>query len=145
VWPATDRPVKADAVVVLGGDGHRNAAGERLVREGVAPILAVSVGSPDDPCFRRHEPFTLICFRPTPFTTQGEARWIAATAKAMGWRSVVVVVSDPQATRARVRIRRCYRGPLQVVGVHLGATRTIHDVFYEWGALLKAMTLQRSC
>ena len=145
VWPATDRPAAADAVIVLGGDGHRDATGERLVREGVAPTLAVSVGSPDDPCYRRRVLFTLICFRPSPFTTQGEARWIAQNAKAKGWRSIVVVVSDPQATRARVRIRRCYGGPLQVVGVRLSVTRTIRDVFYEWGALLKAMTLQRTC
>ena len=145
VWPASDRPGRADAIVVLGGDGPRDAMGDALVRQGVATTLAVSVGSPYDPCFHRRTAFTLICFLPTPRTTQGEARWIAATAKARGWHRVVVVVSAPQATRARLRIRRCYGGPLQVAVVHVGAGRTVRDVVYEWGALLKALVLQRGC
>jgi len=145
VWPSTDQPRPADAIVVLGGDGARLATGVALVREGIAPTLAVSVGSLYDPCFRQHEPFTLICFRAQPLTTQGEARWLAAAAKAMGWHNVLVVVSKPQATRARVRIRRCYRGNLQVVAVHVGVRRTLADAVYEWAALLKAETVQRGC
>jgi uncharacterized SAM-binding protein YcdF (DUF218 family) len=145
VWPATDHPVPADAVVVLGGDGRRQAMGERLVRSGVAPVLAISIGSPYDPCYRRHEPFQVICFIPSPRTTQGESRWLSDTARAKGWRNVVVVASYPQATRARLRIRRCYHLGLEVVAVHVGLRRTVADSVYEWGAMLKALTLQRSC
>jgi hypothetical protein len=145
VRPSTDQPRAADAVVVLGGDGPRRAEGEALVREGVTRTLAIAVGSPYDPCFRRHEPYTLICFRPNPLTTQGEARWLGDAAKARGWRRVVVVVSEAQATRARIRIRRCYSAGLQVVAVRLGTSRTVRDAMYEWGALLKALTLQRRC
>jgi len=84
VWPATDRPGTADAVVVLGGDGARRALGEALVRDGVAGTLAVSVGSPYDPCYRERRPYRVICFRAQPETTQGEARWIGTMAKAAG-------------------------------------------------------------
>jgi hypothetical protein len=145
LWPRTDGARPADAVVVLGGDGPRLAEGKALVRAGVARTLAVSVGSPYDACYRDHEPYTVICFRPDPLTTQGEARWIGATAKARAWHDVVVVVSAPQAVRAKLRIRRCYRGGLQVVAVHVGATTAVGDAVYEWGALLKALTLQRAC
>ncbi|HZQ57295.1 MAG TPA: hypothetical protein VFA84_04640 [Acidimicrobiales bacterium] len=145
VWPATDRPGSADAVVVLGGDGARRALGEALVRDGVAGTLAVSVGSPYDPCYRERRPYHVICFRAQPETTQGEGRWIGTMAKAAGWRRVVVVVSAPQATRARVRIRRCYTQGLEVAAVHVGAGRILRDTVYEWGALLKALTIQRGC
>jgi len=145
IWPSTDRPGRADAVVVLGGDGSRLVEGQALVREGVAPVLAVSVGSPDDSCYRDLEPFAVVCFRPRPFTTQGEARWLAATARSRGWHDVVVVVSSPQATRARLRVRRCYSGGLQVVAVDLSVARRLTDAAYEWGALLKALVIQRSC
>jgi len=145
VQPSTDRPTGADAVIVLGGDGHRLALAMRLMSDSVAPVLAQSIGSPYDPCFRRHEPYKVICFRADPFTTQGEARWIATMAATEGWRKVVVVVSDPQVTRARLRIRRCYHDGLQIVAVPVSAKRTVVDVVYEWGAWAKAMTLQRSC
>lgn len=145
VWPANDSPASADAVVVLGGDGARRAYGEALVRDGVANTLAVSVGSPYDPCYRERRPYHVICFRAQPETTQGEARWIGAMAKSAAWHRVVVVVSTPQATRARVRIRRCYGWGLEVTAVHVSAGRVLRDTVYEWGALLKAVTLQRGC
>jgi len=146
VWPTTvARPGRADAVVVFGGDGPRRAEGIRLVSAGVAPTLAISVGSRYDACYHLHERFDLLCFEPTPLSTQGEARWLGAEARARGWRHVVVVVSVPQVTRARLRVERCYRGGLQVVAVHLGVASTIINVVYEWGALIKALTLQRSC
>ena len=45
VFPATDEPGRADAVVVFaGGDGERQEEGLRLVREGVAPALVISDG-----------------------------------------------------------------------------------------------------
>jgi uncharacterized SAM-binding protein YcdF (DUF218 family) len=141
----TDHPRSADAVVVFGGDGPRMAMGMTLVRKGVARVLAVSVGSPFDPCYRRHDPFTVICFRPEPFTTQGEARWLGTMARSEGWHDVVVVVSDSQATRARLRIRRCYGSGLQVVAVRFGVVETLTNSAYEWGALFKALALQRGC
>ncbi len=145
IWPSADHPRHADAVVVLGGDGPRLARGDALVRAGTAPTLAVSVASPYDACYYRHDAYTVLCFRAHPLTTQGEARWIAATARARGWRDVIVVVSQPQLVRARMRIRRCYHGGLQMVAVHVGTARAATDSVYEWGALLKALVLQRSC
>jgi uncharacterized SAM-binding protein YcdF (DUF218 family) len=143
--PASSRPRKADAVVVFGGAGARDEEGERLVREGIAPILAESVNTTYDPCYRQQARFPVICFRPQPLTTQGEARWLAATARTRGWHRVVVVVSVPQATRARLRIRRCYSGELQIVTVHLSVASMLANAVYEWGATSKALTLQRGC
>jgi uncharacterized SAM-binding protein YcdF (DUF218 family) len=143
--PASSRPRKADAVVVFGGAGAREAEGERLVREGIAPILAESVNTTYDPCYGQQARLPVICFRPQPLTTQGEARWLAATARARGWHHVVVVVSVPQATRARLRIRRCYSGGLQIVTVHLSVASMVANAVYEWGAMFKALTLQRGC
>jgi hypothetical protein len=45
VFPPTDEPGRADAVVVFaGGDGERQEAGVRLARQGVAPVLVISDG-----------------------------------------------------------------------------------------------------
>jgi len=145
IWPSGDRPRPADAVIVLGGDGPRLARGEAIVRSGLARTLAVSVASPFDSCWHRHPTYPLICFKPQPLTTQGEGRWIAATARARGWRDVIVVVSDPQLVRARLRIRRCYHDGLQMVAVRVGLRRRVSDSIYEWGALMKALVVQRGC
>ncbi|MFI5042675.1 MAG: YdcF family protein, partial [Acidimicrobiales bacterium] len=115
VWPRSDTPTHADAVVVPGGEGERVPEAIRLVRRGLAPVLAVSAAHEGwGPCPTERLPVEVICFRPEPYTTQGEARWLADTARARGWRSVIVVVSTAQATRARLRVGRCYGGHVEV-------------------------------
>ena len=148
VWfPQTDSPARADVVVVLGGNNiqARLDEGSALVEQGFAPLLYTDAFSyPAHLC--QGPAHRTMCFEPTPFTTQGEARNVAQRAKARGWTTVLLVVSEDQATRARVRFRRCYHLGLRLVTVPSGNLEArLHATLYEDGALIKAETLQRGC
>jgi len=147
VFPKRDAPVPADAIVMFAGSAGRLELAVRLARDGYAPVLAVSQPTPRDPCPPDTIPsIEVVCFHPKPLTTQGEARWVGATARARGWRSIIVITSTPQDTRARLRLSRCYGGQVQVMGVD-PTTRAewAYMVTYEWAATVKALTIQRSC
>jgi uncharacterized SAM-binding protein YcdF (DUF218 family) len=148
VWPARD-PVAgahADAVVVLNFSGPRWQVAEALARERAAPVMLVSVASVEWNCPRASFPgVRLQCFRPDPFSTMGEARYSAQQARQHDWHSLILVTSLPQATRARVRVERCFSGSVQVVVARPPLATFAYDVVYEWGALAKALIWQRSC
>jgi uncharacterized SAM-binding protein YcdF (DUF218 family) len=145
VWPSTDAVQPADAVVVLaGGDGERLDHGLALVRAGVAPTLAVSIG-PDQLC-NSTQSFSVVCFLPNPETTRGEAEAIGRLAREHGWDNIVLVTSTSHVTRARLLLERCYSGTLQTspatpstdVPSWLGA------IVHEWGGLAEAAVV-RAC
>jgi uncharacterized SAM-binding protein YcdF (DUF218 family) len=75
----------------------------------------------------------------------GEVRYAAEQARAHGWHSLILVTSVAQATRARLRMKRCFDGSVQVVAARLSSPALAYDVVYEWGALAKALIWQRSC
>ncbi len=146
VWPRTDAPRKVDAIVVLGGGGNdRVTKGLKLASEGYAPTLLISTPYPSA-CRYRIPRISVICFQPSPETTQGEARYVANLASERHWRQIIVVSGTAQTLRARLRFDRCYHGTAlfdpagspDVIG-------WVHDVLYEWGALAKALTTQRGC
>lgn len=151
LWPRTDSPGRADAVVVLaGGQGERLARALQLVQTGTAPALAISNG--DDPQWReanrlcnRGSTFEVVCFRPDPDSTRGEARAIAALAASRRWQSLVVVTSTYHVTRARLLLERCYAGEMSFVSASpsAGAFRTFLNVAREWAGL--ARSLARDC
>jgi len=153
IWPDTGVPARADAVVVLSGnaDAARNTEGARLVDLGVAPVLAISdfwlpsVGTRR--CAPPQVPSTVhvICFNPHPPTTQGEARMIGELARQYGWQSVVVVSSRPQATRARLRVSRCFPGRISMAPARIPRRQWPYSIVYEWAATAKALVVQRSC
>jgi uncharacterized SAM-binding protein YcdF (DUF218 family) len=154
VFPATDAPGRADAVVVFaGGDGERQAEGMRLVRQGVAPVLVISDGGePDGPRARlcRQPPagVRLYCFTPDPATTRGEARRFATLADREGWRSLVLVTSTYHVLRAGLLLGRCYDGRVRRVGTPLRndhSWETGKQLAGEWLAVGAVLTLQRSC
>src|SRR6266404_3670271 len=60
--------------------------------------------------------FRVLCFEAVPYSTQGEARAIARLVRTRRWRRVVVVTSTFHVTRARMLIKRCYTGPLAMIG-----------------------------
>ena len=147
VWPRQDSPTPADAIVVLGGGGRRRPIGYELARRGVAKTLLVSTSDTSKelrglPALPGVE---VVKFRPVPFSTQGEARYLADQARARGWKRVVVVSGRSQITRGRLRISRCYPGELGMVGSPLQLRWVAYDAAYEWAALAKALVLQRSC
>jgi uncharacterized SAM-binding protein YcdF (DUF218 family) len=113
VWPRQDDPARADAVVVLSGARKsRLPKGLELMRAGAAPTLVISDGNA--PGWReanrlcgRQAPFRVVCFRPQPYSTHGEAADVARLARRRGWRSLVVVTSRYHVTRSRLLFRRC--------------------------------------
>ena len=148
VWPATD-PVTgahADAVVVMGGPGPRWDLALELAREHSAPVILLSVASVRWDCPAQSVGGVEVqCFRPDPFSTQGEARYAAAEARRRGWHSLILVSTVPQSTRARLRVKRCFGGSVRVVTAPLSAGSWAYNVMYEWAALAKALVWQRSC
>ena len=152
VWPPQPVPSRADAVVVLsGGRGPRLARGLALVRRGVAPVLVISDGwSPTWPegnrlCAGRRALARIVCFRPVPYDTRGEAEAFARLARARGWHSVVVVSSRYHITRARMLFERCFAGSVyadgadQSIGVRLWSTPS------EMVKLGYALLIHRTC
>jgi uncharacterized SAM-binding protein YcdF (DUF218 family) len=145
VWPSTNSPRHSDAIVVLGGTGPRLQKGLDLAREGYASYLAVST-PPGEPCPLAPRGVTVICFRADPLTTQGEARATAKLARQHHWSQIIVISGTPQTTRARIRFTRCVKGTLLFDPANpIGLRSWIYNVAYEWGALAKALVLQRGC
>jgi uncharacterized SAM-binding protein YcdF (DUF218 family) len=155
VWPSaeSDPPAHASSVVVLAGDKARLAPALALVRKGVAPVLALStVGRAHNwrqalelCASRRYAGARVVCFDAHPYSTQGEARAVARLAQERKWRSVVVVTSTFHVTRARMLFRRCYHGPLYVVGTGSTWWRLPEEWAYETGKLVVQLTAQRGC
>ena len=149
VYPDLNAPEHSDAIVVLGGTGlEPPLEGLALAAKGYASTIAFSLvpsehcvtSVPDQPHLR------VVCFRANPQTTQGEARSIAHLAAVRHWHRVIVVMPTPQATRARLRIGRCYTGQVLEVGVSPpGFWDWLGEFAYEWGALIKALVLQPGC
>ena len=86
-----------------------------------------------------------ICFTPDPYSTQGEARWIAQEARKRGWDSVVVVTSTYHVRRTRMIVERCYGGDLAVVGAQPPLGNRIVGVAWEWPKSAYYLTLKRDC
>ena len=156
IWPRADAPpAHADAVVVLsGGLNRRLDPALALVRRGVAPVLAISSAFHGSKwkkaqrlCRGQLGPtrFRVLCFDAVPYSTQGEARAIARLARTHGWTRIVVVTSTYHVTRARLLVRRCYRGGLWVVGTGSTWWRLPEEWESETGKLIVQLTLQRGC
>jgi uncharacterized SAM-binding protein YcdF (DUF218 family) len=150
VWSPwqSDAPGHADVVVVLSGDKKRLAPALELVRRGVAPTLAISSVDRSKHWTQAQElcrTGEALCFDAVPYSTQGEARTVARLARERHWRSVVVVTSRFHVTRARMLFRRCWKGPLWVVGTGSTWWRLPEEWAYETGKLAVQLTVQRGC
>lgn len=151
VRPPSDRPSRADAVVVLSGDhGERLAEGLRLVRDGLAPTLVLD-GQPDmtqviELC-RGPQPFEVVCLHPQPDSTRAEARAAGALARARGWRKLVVVTTTHHVARASLHFRRCFEGEVSMVGADppYGWRMSARQIAQEWLKVAHVTTLSRGC
>jgi uncharacterized SAM-binding protein YcdF (DUF218 family) len=147
VFAPTNAPGRADAVVVLSGSvADRIPRALALMRAGTAPVLVVSDGRTEAPrlCGRR-APYRVLCFRPDPYSTRGEAEEIGRLARANGWRRVDVVTSRYHVFRARMLIERCYHGGLRIVASTPSLGRYAYGAAIEWPKLALALTLRRRC
>jgi len=145
VWPSLASPTPADAVIVLGGPGDRYNTGARLVRQGLAPVMVASSDRSSGGCPGTMDDVPIICFTPDPYSTRGEARYVADLARERGWNHVIIVTSVGQASRAQLRLERCFDGDIDVVAVRPVGLRVVRDAIYEWGANFKALVLERDC
>jgi len=144
-----DRVAKADAVMVLAGEKRRLLTALELVERGVAPVLVISDGL--DPRWTRAnrlcrfgDPERVVCVRPEPYSTRGEARLAARLARERGWDALVVVTSRFHLFRARILFERCFDGRLDLVGSPNPGLRLPLAVALEWGKLGVA-TVGRGC
>jgi uncharacterized SAM-binding protein YcdF (DUF218 family) len=152
VWPREDAPRRVDAIVVLaGGRKLRLEKGLALIRRHVADTLVISDGRAEGwpeanrLCARGGPGFRVLCFKPYPYSTQGEAQGVARLARARGWRSVAVVTSTFHVFRARMLFERCVPGDVEVVGARYKLRYLPSALFWETGKLTYALTADRDC
>ena len=147
VWPAQGMPARVDAIVMLAGPGDRLSAALKLAREHRAATLVVSQGweGYGGPCPSAISGVKLICFDPSPGNTRGEAEFASHLAHRYHWHSVALVTTLPQDTRARIIMRRCYSGSIYVVAASMPWADWPYQIAYGWGALFKALILERAC
>jgi len=116
IGPATnnDENPTVDVVLVLGPPtNERMQTAQKMIDEGRATAMMVSL-DPDateytiaqSTCTARQD-FEIYCKKPIPFSTRGEAEWLAAMTQEHKWSSAAVVTFRPQITRARALINRC--------------------------------------
>lgn len=144
-----DEVTQADAVLVLAGEKRRLPVGLELVERGVAPMLVISDGF--DPRWtqanrlcRFGDPAKVVCPRPDPHSTRGEAQMAAELAREHGWGSLVVVSSRFHLFRARTLFERCLDAELAFVGSPNPGLRLPIAVTAEW-IKLAVVTVERSC
>jgi hypothetical protein len=147
VWPAQGMPAHVSAIVMLAGPGTRLPVALDLAREHRAPVLVVSRGwqGYSGPCPSPVPGVKLICFDPDPGNTRGEAEAVGRLAKQFRWSSVVLVTTRTQDTRARIISERCFGGSVYVVTAPLPVSSWLYQIVYGWGALLKALVVDRTC
>lgn len=150
--PHADQLTKADAIVVLGGDwDNRVGYGLDLARQGYAPTVVLSDFYPghrvemEEVCTQHIPGVTVVCFRPDPPTTLGEAMFTADLARKHQWSTVIVVSWNFHMVRARYIFSRCFDGRLvmrPVPRTYAFGTRDWAWVYaYQFGALVKAAIL----
>jgi hypothetical protein len=147
VFPSVDDPKDVDAVFVIGPPTFdRIRMARELIDEGRTDTLVVSVADPDsDESYVQKicdvdQADRVICLRPDPYTTQGEARALRDLAEANGWSSAAVITATPHVTRSRLIFERCFPGELSLL-----ASRGPRDFLgwvdqyvYQSGAFIKA-------
>ena len=83
VWPDQGMPPKVSALVSLEHPGGTLGAALSMARQHRAPFLVISLGTPESGygCPRPIAGVRVICFNPSPGTTQGEAEFVGRLAK----------------------------------------------------------------
>ena len=146
VWPRSDQPGPAGAILSLNGpvEKSRAALAVSLAEKGLAPVLLFSQGHPNGPC-PEVPGVEVVCFAPRPARTVGEISYAARYARRHGIDSMIVVAGHTQTTRARLLAARCFPGRTMVVASSTTWRHLPYGVIYEWGAMVKALLVDRGC
>jgi uncharacterized SAM-binding protein YcdF (DUF218 family) len=147
ILPRTGMPAHVDAIVVPGGPGDRLDAAVQLAKADRARYLVLSEGAPipQQLCGSRIGDAEVLCFQPSPDTTQGEAEGTARLAKEYSFQSIVLVTTPDQLWRAELRFSRCYGGHIYGVTTPLPRSLWPQMIAYQWGATAKALLINRDC
>ncbi len=142
---------KADAIIVLSAgddiDG-RIEYGLSLAKQGYADTVVISKTLYRDDadyrrtCASRATPVAVVCFVATPYTTRGEAMFVARLAKQRKWSHVIVVSWNYHILRARYIFHQCYNGTVTMRAVprsyDYSVLQWLHLYAYQYGAFVKA-------
>lgn len=88
---------------------------------GAADTLLVSVdtfgidSAEEQPPCMEPRPYEVICEHPQPFTTGGEAAWVADHTAAHGWDRIAVVTSTPHVARTRYLFDQCVPAEILII------------------------------
>ncbi len=151
----TDPLQRADAVVVLGGEHDgREDFGLALARAGWAPTVVMSNPYlPTDPviqrvCGQSGGGIEVLCPRPFPVTTRGEAEMMRRLANQRSWSKIIVVTWRHHIPRARLVFRQCFpNNPsavvMEAVPRHYDYSLLGWEVIYayQYGGFAKAWAL----
>lgn len=152
-----DELQRVDAIIVLGGehDGREQYA-LNLARAGWAPTVVLSnpyrAGDPVMARACRESPgIEVICERPNPMTTRGEAILMRRLAQVRGWSNIMVISWRYHLPRARLVFRQCFSaepGATVMVAVprryQLSLLGWEYIFTYQWAGLAKAV-VQGEC
>jgi hypothetical protein len=153
VFPATDQPRPVGAILSLNGtdEAARASKAIALAEEGYSSVLLFSQGNSPTPCPTVPRvkptvpPVKVVCFIAVPGRTVGEVRFATDYARSHGLHSIMVVPSRAQATRAHLLLERCFSGQILIVPASFQLLHFPFEVIYEWGALAKALLVDRHC
>jgi uncharacterized SAM-binding protein YcdF (DUF218 family) len=143
----SDPPHSADAIMILGPslDTRVNTAVQLADSLHISQI-AISIGDTSGQahsglCAQAPSAITVTCFRPAPYTTEGEARELRTLASKHHWHHVIVIAAKPQISRAHMLMKRCFDGTVQMVAdpVKISRRSWMNQFLHQSGAFLKAL------
>jgi len=156
VYPAHDEPRDVDAVFVIGPPSdQRMEIAESMLEAGQADALVVSIedgpGLPewmDAAIAACTEPrdYPVYCAQPDPFSTRGEARWIARLADENDWESIAIITVGHHMSRTRVIMERCLNGDqvYLVAPAPMTPRYMAYQYVYQTAAFVK-VAFERGC
>ncbi|MDO5683854.1 MAG: hypothetical protein Q4G46_13635 [Propionibacteriaceae bacterium] len=136
-----DPPGHSEVIYVLGGETWVPEMGLRMLDEGQGDILVLNWVREDRPeCLSgQYKGHRVICARPLPATTQGEAMQLPVMMQEHGWTSVTVATWRAHIPRSRTLFERCYGGDMRFrpTTQHYGRRERLAKAAYESFSYIK--------
>lgn len=158
VDPGADAmPEQTDVAFVIGPPtDERMEVALEMLQDGTAGALMVSLDEAETEWTEAQAAcmglgdfagYPVLCSKPDPFTTRGEAQWLAQEVEAQGWDSASVITFTPHIKRTQLYMDRCFDGDLAVVdsGESLDPWYWAYQYVYQTGAFMKAGLTYEQC